>query len=645
VTPPDLTGRPDPRFSAPCFLLVFVVALAVYRTTLLPGLDFGDTAAFQHAAGDLDLTPRQAYPLYFGLSNLVVALAGGGPAFGMNLASAVFGALAAAVTTTVAIAISGSAVAGVSAGLLLVVSYTFWSQAIIAEVYTLHLLMMALVLLALLSWDGRPSPARLVLLVLLLAFSFGNHLMTVLVLPAVVAFLLTRPQGRQALGDPRTLGVLVACGIVGASLYLWNLSQLWSRPDPPSGLLEALRIFWFDVTKSDWRQSLVMGVHESALTRRAGMYVFDLRQQFGIGGGVLALVGIGALALRRPRLALLLGAAWLVPFIFAYTYNVGDVHVFFLPAHQVTALAMAVGAALILEASHRRWGRRGAAILGVLLVAWPLWRGWDTWPAVDRSRDHRAVHWLDTLTDGLDYRSLLVADLNWQLQNGLDFYQRHIRPDLNVTTAGGRLLTVPFLLRDNLGAGRDVVVTPGTRQLLERTYGGLYRFEPDPRVIVAPLAGRLGTPPRGAVYVLALLAPDRELTLDTDELGAAVRLLTGGTATMPTDASYSVLAGPVGSPPILARTSSRPFRETVKLDTMSVDIRMESWLPADTIRRAGFGHVTRGRRHLLTLERGVSVVILAADGTPSQVEYASGLLAPLPRFLVRRGDAPGITGR
>ena len=37
---------------------------------------------------------------------------------------------------------------------------------------------------------------------------------------------------------------------------------------------------------------------------------------------------------------------------------------------------------------------------------------------------------------------------------------------------------------------------------------------------------------------------------------------------------------------------------------------------------------------MLTLERGVSVVTLPGDGSLPHVEYASGLLAPLPRFRV-----------
>src|SRR5207248_1686138 len=50
--------------------LVALLALACYQATLLPGLDFGDSASFQSGVGFLTLTPRQAYPLYYALGNV-----------------------------------------------------------------------------------------------------------------------------------------------------------------------------------------------------------------------------------------------------------------------------------------------------------------------------------------------------------------------------------------------------------------------------------------------------------------------------------------------------------------------------------------------------------------------------------------------
>ena len=61
-------------------------------------------------------------------------------------------------------------------------------------------------------------------------------------------------------------------------------------------------------------------------------------------------------------------------------------------------------------------------------------------------------------------------------------------------------------------------------------------------------------------------------------------------------------------------------------------------MPADTIRRMGFGHVIVNRHHELTLDRGVSFVALDASGHAALRAWAGGLLAPQPRFIVRPGN-------
>jgi hypothetical protein len=154
-----------------------------------------------------------------------------------------------------------------------------------------------------------------------------------------------------------------------------------------------------------------------------------------------------------------------------------------------------------------------------------------------------------------------------------------------------------------------------------------------------PLPERLGDVPRGTLYALALLAPYRDLPFDAGEIARTAHMLTGGAATLAQGASYQVLAGAVGGPPAFDRRADRPFRADVTLGGVRLDLRMESWLPADTIRRAGFGHVIANRRHVLTLERGVSLVLLSPAGEVRQVAYASGLLAPLPRWFARLAPA------
>jgi hypothetical protein len=610
------------------------MAFLLYRSTLLPGVDFGDTASFQAAAGARSISPRQAYPLYFALGGLVTTHAGGEPAFGLNLFSAIAGALACGVLVWVASGLTGSIVAGAVGGLLLASSYTFWSQAIIAEVYALHLLMMGLVLAALLWWERRRSLARLTVVFALYAFSFGNHLMTILLAPAIVVFVVTAPGGVRLLFAPRTLLVATLCALAGASQYLWNASYLWNLPDPPQSLAAGMQAFWFDVTKSDWRETMVFAVHPVALRQRPYMYLFDLRQQIGAPGIALAVLGFVALW-RRRRLALLLLTAYLVTGTFAFTYNVGDAHVFFLPSHQVVMLMAAAGVSFLLAlATKPSCPRLAGPLVAAVLLAYPAWRAWDTWPVMDRHEDTRPVAWLSDMTRGLDDHTLLLGDINWQLENGFDYYASRLRRNMNVVRATDYVLTLPLLIRDNMAAGRTIFATPLARDLAQAAYGGLFEFVPDPRVVAPPLVRRLSSLAPGTPYVITLLAPYPDLVFDRSELADAVRFLTGGTATLPPGASYEMMAGLVGRTPVITSRSDRPYRAAFALGPLPLDVRMESWLPADTIRRAGFGHVIVARRHVLTLERGVSVVALSPTGAPVLATYASSLFAPLPRFEV-----------
>jgi hypothetical protein len=194
-----------------------------------------------------------------------------------------------------------------------------------------------------------------------------------------------------------------------------------------------------------------------------------------------------------------------------------------------------------------------------------------------------------------------------------------------------------MLVFDNLESGREVVMTPDSRRIAEAAYGTLFEFTPDPLVDARPLLERLGEIPRGTIYVLGQLAPYRDLPYDAPEAQAVARELTAGAATLGDGPSYQILAGVVGERPLLDRRAAEPFREALVVGDVRLDVRMESWLPADTIRRAGFGHVVANGRHALTLERGVSLVLLSPEGRVRQVAYASSLLAPLPRVRVRPG--------
>ena len=124
-------------------------------------MDLGDTGGFQAAV----LWPETARGARIRSitrsrrhSSARSALAN--PARGLNLFSAIWARSAVGLLAVIAGRLTKAPLAGAAAGLLLAFSYTFWTQAIIAEVYSLHLALLAFCLLALhgirRATDNRP---------------------------------------------------------------------------------------------------------------------------------------------------------------------------------------------------------------------------------------------------------------------------------------------------------------------------------------------------------------------------------------------------------------------------------------------------------------------------------------------------------
>jgi hypothetical protein len=638
-------------------ILVALTAFLCYHATLLPGLDLGDSASFQTGAGSMTLTARQAYPLYHGLGAVFAWLDPNEPAHAMNLASAVYAAVAVGFATCVAAALAGSTLAGLAAGLFLAFSYTFWTQSVTAEVYTLHLLMVGASLLALLSWSERPTRRRLALFYAAYALGFGNHLSMILLLPAFAVFILIArdEKGAAVPGtffdpiQPKAIAMAGAIAALAALQYSWNFRGMWFEPEPPANFTEALGKFWFDVTKADWRATLVMGLSEAGLRIRPLMYWFDLRQQFGFVGIGLAAAGISYLMIRRLRFGVLLVLLYLSNLMFAWTYNVGDPYIFFLPSHYIIALCAGAGVAALLQVVSGTSNQPIVTTVGVLCLIYPMWRGYDTFPAVDRSNDNRAVHLLDQMTAPINRPTtfgtkqcgepVFGLDANWQVQNAAEYYMRERKPWVPwFTTEGFSWLEdnpegFTRFVSDNIEQGsRELVLTLETYRKL-----GELKAPVPPGIAESTkpsLADNIKRLPRGLTYALGVLHQDEGFPVDSSGSNRALAALTGGIETAVPTGAYTTVIGRIGERPELLRTGDRPYRAKATVGRLQFDVRMESWLPTDTIRRSGFGHVIINRSHALTLERGVSLLVVTEAGMPVLTEYRTGIFEPLPRFVL-----------
>jgi hypothetical protein len=284
-----------------------------------------------------------------------------------------------------------------------------------------------------------------------------------------------------------------------------------------------------------------------------------------------------------------------------------------------------------------------AIAIAASAIGYAAWRAYDTWPVADRHTDRRAEQLADRLAFGLDdRRDLLVTQLDWQVENALLYRTRYHTRHVVWTRLPDVMLHFPFVVRDNHAIGRNIVLTPAAARQVAGAFGPLFPLVIDETLPMPTLATVTARIPRGSPYVLTLLTPPREEQVDAEMLTAALGRLAGGRSPTRTPSVYEVVAGIAGEPPVHYRSASRPFRERISLIDLTLDVRMESWLPTETFRRGGFGHIVRDHRHVLTLERGVSLVWFDRSGEPSPPFYAASLYASQPRIRVLTEDIPSV---
>src|SRR5215204_7543288 len=171
-------------------VLVGILYIGTLAPTVLPygAPDTLDSPMLQTAVPVLGVGHPTGYPTYMMLTHLFTYLPFGDPAYRVNLASAVYGVAAVLVVYLAGLRLGGHVVAAAAGALAFGLSGTFWSQSVIAEVYTFEALLVALVTFVLLLWRDRREGRYLVLSAFLVGLSLTHHLTSVLLVPGTVAF-------------------------------------------------------------------------------------------------------------------------------------------------------------------------------------------------------------------------------------------------------------------------------------------------------------------------------------------------------------------------------------------------------------------------------------------------------------------------
>lgn len=311
-----------------------------------------DDGLFVLSSYFLGVEHSPGYPLFTLIGKLFTYLPFGSVAYRVHLASALFGALSAGACWLCARVLVEPRVAAYVAAFGLGLAQVFWSQAIIAEVYTLNTFFF-LVLTYLGLQAGRN---RLPWMAFVFGLSLSNH--WPLMLLASPAFLiLVWPELRTQL---KRMPLFLALAVLGLAPYAWLVLVSWGgSPISYYGPLESWRELWHFVSRAGYAE---IDQRPSAgwfdRVRFFGFLGEQLAVQFAFIGTALAAVGcVVQWRLLGTRVSAFLLAAFLGPtvglvLLLGFDYDAFQKHMFHvypLPAYAVAALWMALGFAWIAE--------------------------------------------------------------------------------------------------------------------------------------------------------------------------------------------------------------------------------------------------------------------------------------------------------
>lgn len=393
------------RFQGPIWrwlwpLLIGLALLPVYLSTMSRTVGQADTFEFQVVAPQLGIAHPTGYPLYLLLGKLFTLLPFGSVAWRMNVGTAVLTFIALIFFFKLLWEVWGMPETAVLAAVFMGLTVTLWSQAIAAEVYALHALVVCVALWLMgrivnskqcsvigdqysifsnqlsenkeLSQSPRSLQLNLILLAATIGLGLTNHLTTVFLLPpaalTLIFLLITDYRSpttahRPLLTDYRFPLKLLLAATLPLLLYLYLPLRWQAVNGEPMGLARFV----------DW---VIGGRFQGALQWRAwlndpGRYLIVgrlLAQNWGGFNLLVALLGVGYLARKQWRLTAVFILTWLGFTFYCLNYYVPDLAVFLIPAQLVVGLFWASGVTAVLQIITQRLSKDNKPLIPIVKI-------------------------------------------------------------------------------------------------------------------------------------------------------------------------------------------------------------------------------------------------------------------------------------
>jgi len=408
---PPAGGRLDAIGLAALFAgLLLVYALSTPRTVMLE-----DDGSFISAAWFAGVAHPPGYPLYILLGWIISHLLPfGSVAWRVHLLSGLMGALACMCIAWIIIRRTGNRAAAYLAAAALGLSEHFWSQAILADVYTANAALLFLTLALVQEAAVRRDTRFWVASAVAYGLGFANHYpLMILGSPVLLAFAVGAGRDLR-----RRLPYLVPIAVLTtAALYAW---MVWRslQPGPINfyGPIESWQRFISFVNRSiyvDVDTSINAGFTDKLLYSK--YILVESMLQFSPVGGLVALWGLYTSWRSgwRPGVVCealsLIGSSFVLIAMLGFNYEYGKINIFRpypLVVYGIFALWLGYGLHALAQRVGAPPNRLTPAALGLygsaaaLVAAVGIWNGGSNYRPHDRFAEEQAQEMLNLVEPG-----------------------------------------------------------------------------------------------------------------------------------------------------------------------------------------------------------------------------------------------------
>jgi len=398
---------------------IWIICFIVYCFTLCPSVYVADSGELITSAWHLGIAHPPGYPLWCLLGKIFCFIPFGSIAFRLNLMSAFFASSTVLVLFFLLGKIFSEYLHSRLLNLVLAsgvicsgLSRTFWSQAVVAEVYTLNVFFIVVVLFLFAEFQKKSGQMLLFLFSFVTGLGLSHHHTMVLFLPVFAAFTVYLMHLNGSLSWKNIVFSFLFC-LAGSLAYFYLIIRASANPEINWANPDTLKEFLYHITRKRYG---ALSPHAHSIRRfldQSAFYFSLLKQQFSVYLLPVAVPGLWQFYSANRKvfwMTLMLFIFGSFGFIQLLNFDLSTVlqettEMFFIPSFLVAGIWIAGGLLYL----SRRFKKIPGVVLSCLLVAVPVLPLSNNYFLNDRSGCYIAEDFGRNILATLDKNSVYFA--------------------------------------------------------------------------------------------------------------------------------------------------------------------------------------------------------------------------------------------